>query len=153
MGSESVYGKWRGIDLHWREPPTQAAIERERERDKLVLCIHFYGNTRVKALFVTQTSALHNRPVLCSFDRTVMRSTDIACVSCWYVGICVRMWQSPNLHFPIKDALLPVNARVHRQTAVYLLCKHSGAEKTRLRMWKSSTLKGGNVKMKKRFIM
>lgn len=74
VGSECVYGKWRGIDLHWREPPTHR--ERYRERTRWAgTCIQLFGNKRVRASFVNQTSTLYNDHEPHSFDWPVMRST------------------------------------------------------------------------------
>lgn len=79
----------------------------DRVRDKLNSYIQFCGNTKFKASFVTQTSALYNHPVLCSFDRKVMKSTDIASVSCWYVGICLSVAKS-KLALSYKGCIIAV---------------------------------------------
>lgn len=43
VGSECVYGKWRGIDLHWREPPTHTERDTEKERDERELVFSSLG--------------------------------------------------------------------------------------------------------------
>ncbi len=85
------------VKRYWFALKRAAHTDRERYRKRkrwAGTCIQLFGNKRVRASFVSQTSTLYNDHELYTFGWTVMRSTDNGLLLVW----CVHVLKFRLLH-------------------------------------------------------